>query len=232
MKAINELICKYFGHRYKPAEHKEIPCSIPGRRYQYEECERCNNPRISMEPPYTKAEVERMATVGLIMILAIAARADIPTTPQPITLAWNYSGGKVDAFKIYSSTNMANWSLLTTTTNQSVSILATPAACFYFVTASNFWGESGPSNIASTPDPVNQPTDESITRTIPTPHARPSTPIYVPANPVNPGGIRTNPVIDVNVQTGEHYRAPSVTIDPRLSGPESDPGPARPGTSR
>jgi hypothetical protein len=76
--------------------------------------------------------------------------------PQPITLAWNPQPA-VDVFVLYSSTNAAlplnQWQPWTNApgTDPTVTVQMQPGAMFFFVTASNIWGESGPSNVTNTP---------------------------------------------------------------------------------
>ena len=91
----------------------------------------------------------------LCCILAYAAAID-----GKVTLVWDYPVSEMTTnltFKVYSSTNiiipLTNWVVLTNIvgTTNSVKVQITPGACFFYVTASNFWGESNPSNVASTP---------------------------------------------------------------------------------
>jgi hypothetical protein len=81
-----------------------------------------------------------------------------PTLPTSLTLTWNYSQPDTNTFiKLYRSTDISipltNWNMIATvpsTTNQVV-IQILPGKAFYYVTATNLWGESDPSNIDLTP---------------------------------------------------------------------------------
>ena len=80
-------------------------------------------------------------------------------TNEVVTLAWDYPSAEVTniaAFKVYQSEDVSRplreWPLLTNVSGAlQVSFLLEPGRHFFFVTASNFWGESDPSNVASTP---------------------------------------------------------------------------------
>lgn len=93
-------------------------------------------------------------------------------TMQPITFEWDYADDPPDAFYIHYSQDIgspiANWPVLMgvpgtttigtnswTTTNAVLPLL--PGAYFFYATASNFWGESEPSNQISTPPPTIMP---------------------------------------------------------------------------
>jgi len=92
----------------------------------------------------------------LMVILALLSIAAVQMTPTPITLAWNPQPD-ADAYYVYASTNVAApmpWAPITNTpalVAPSVTIQPVPSRMFYYVTASNFWGESGPSNTIGTP---------------------------------------------------------------------------------
>ena len=102
-----------------------------------------------------------LSVVGLAW-LALAA---IPSGPTSVTLGWDPEPG-IDFFKLYASSNVAapinTWTLLTnipgtvvTPTNSypqtNVQVAIEPGAMFFYLTASNLWGETGPSNITNTP---------------------------------------------------------------------------------
>lgn len=88
-----------------------------------------------------------------LMVISLRAQALVP-----VTLAWDYPPAELTniTFKVYHSTSIAlpltNWVVLTNaiSTNQ-VQVSIAPGVHFFSVTASNFWGESTFSNIASTP---------------------------------------------------------------------------------
>lgn len=93
-----------------------------------------------------------VVTIGLIMAMGAGLR-------QNVTLAWDWPiPESPDAFIIYHSTNvtvtLTNWQKLVTVsgTNREVTVPAVPGVHFYYATSSNYWGESVPSNTASTPD--------------------------------------------------------------------------------
>lgn len=81
-----------------------------------------------------------------------------------VTLSWDYDDANPpDAFKLYSSTNLAepftNWTHIATLSgnvhNATVSNIAYQQ-CWFYVTASNWWGESLPSEIAWVPQPPSE----------------------------------------------------------------------------
>ena len=79
-----------------------------------------------------------------------------------VTLAWDYPLAELTTnltFKLYHSTNPAipptQWTPFTNIvgTNLSAALSIDVGVHFFFLTASNWWGESDPSNVASTPPP-------------------------------------------------------------------------------
>jgi len=105
--------------------------------------------------------MKSLRLLGLIAGAAVAIAASLPSGPTPITLAWDYPAADLSTglvFRVYHTTTIttpvANWAVITNVagTNLSVTLTVTPGARFYVVTASNFWGESDPSNVASTPE--------------------------------------------------------------------------------
>jgi hypothetical protein len=94
-----------------------------------------------------------------VLLLALLSLAAIPNTPQPVTLAWDpYPAASTDmVFKLYHSVDLAiplsAWQVMTGVAGSStqVTVNIMPGPHFFFLTASNFWGESDASNIALTP---------------------------------------------------------------------------------
>lgn len=84
------------------------------------------------------------------------------STNEPVTLAWDYPAAEVTPdlkFNLYHSDDPAlplqKWVLLTSVsgTNLTVTVRIEPGRHFFYLTAQNWWGESNPSNVASTPAP-------------------------------------------------------------------------------
>lgn len=81
-----------------------------------------------------------------------------------VTLSWDYdTNSPPDAFKLYSSTNLSepstNWQHIATLsgTIRNVTISNIIAQqCWFYVTASNWWGESLPTNVAWIPQPPRE----------------------------------------------------------------------------
>lgn len=77
-----------------------------------------------------------------------------------ISLSWDACppAAEVTSYNLYSSPTVAGpYVMLTNVTTNFVRLAVTQGQCFYFVTASNFWTESLPSNTVHTPavaDPV------------------------------------------------------------------------------
>ncbi len=85
-------------------------------------------------------------------------------TNQVITLAWDYPAAETNVvFKLYWSGTLAvpwnQWKVMTNLpgTVREISIAVQPREMFFVITSSNFWGESDPSNTASTPPPPRSP---------------------------------------------------------------------------
>jgi len=70
-------------------------------------------------------------------------------------LSWDYPPSEIPnvSFNIYFSTNIAtpvaNWTLITNVTGTNTTVAIAPGNGFWFATASNEFGESIPSNIAT-----------------------------------------------------------------------------------
>lgn len=94
-----------------------------------------------------------MKTTLAILLASIAfAFAGVKTN---VTLVWDYPATELNTnltFKLYSSTNitvpLTNWPVATNVpgTITNVTLPIQPGMTFYFVTASNEFGESDPSN--------------------------------------------------------------------------------------
>jgi hypothetical protein len=103
---------------------------------------------------------------ALALALALAAAGGPAVTQADnVSLSWVYTNPPPDVFKVYQSTNLApplTWQVILTvpgtnslgqvTTNASFSVV--PSNYFWMITASNFWGESLPSNSPGVPPPV------------------------------------------------------------------------------
>ncbi len=99
----------------------------------------------------------------LLSLLSIAiplAVLSLPTgTPiGDVTLAWdNDKPSTNQGFKLYFSANastpMTNWTVLTNISGlrSNATVRVVPGAAFFAITATNLWGESSFSNVASTP---------------------------------------------------------------------------------
>jgi hypothetical protein len=90
----------------------------------------------------------------LFAIVALAAQTGL----EPVTLAWDYPAAELKgtAFNIYHSQDPAlplnQWQKVASVQETNLCRLSiVPGAHFFTATASNFWGESQFSNIASTP---------------------------------------------------------------------------------
>lgn len=108
-----------------------------------------------------------MRKIITFLAMAVAALAALAVVPFPnqfknsVSLTWDYDTNSVpDVFKLYSGTDllvpMNEWPLVATVSgnvhNITVSNLA-PQQAWFYVTASNWFGESVPSNLAGVPQP-------------------------------------------------------------------------------
>lgn len=98
-----------------------------------------------------------MSKILLTFGLAVLAVASVvfaagPGGPQPVRLEWDYPDDSAEVFKIYSHTNLesplTNWGVLTNVagTNRGCAVSIEAGRRFFLCTASNYWGESLPSN--------------------------------------------------------------------------------------
>lgn len=96
-----------------------------------------------------------MAGIFSLALVTLAA------APQFVTLGWDYDTTDADCFKVYMSADvtnpLANWKLVATVpgSNLVADVPVLGQHGFYFVTASNFLGESVPSNILRLPGWTN-----------------------------------------------------------------------------
>jgi hypothetical protein len=128
----------------------------------------CTNPPAATNtvtytvPPFTYEQTESTFNPQPPALPAPpSAPASVPAVTT-IRLTWNYPTNElagIDKFKIYFSTNAAapltNWVVLTNVTSPALTatVALAPQAGFFFCTASNFWGESLPSNTNALPAP-------------------------------------------------------------------------------
>lgn len=98
-----------------------------------------------------------LVAAALVAVASLAAPGNLRTNA---TVEWQYPETELSTnltFKLYSTTNVAQptaeWPLLTTVvgTNLQVTVPIDAAQRFFVLTASNWWGESDFSNVASTP---------------------------------------------------------------------------------
>lgn len=99
-------------------------------------------------------------TLAIIIIFGIfwmAVFAGISPIGR-IRLDWDYPPNEITTdivFRVYSSTNITipitNWMVLTNVTTNEAHLTISPGRTFFYVTASNFWGESDPSNVVGLP---------------------------------------------------------------------------------
>jgi hypothetical protein len=105
----------------------------------------------------------RTRSAFLAAFLAFLVGAAIAAAPQFVTVGWFYpdSGSDIDCFKIYSSGDLAvplaQWKLALTVpgSNLVADVPVYTTKAFYYVTASNFLGESTPSNTLRVPGWTN-----------------------------------------------------------------------------
>jgi hypothetical protein len=88
----------------------------------------------------------KLLIVSLLALLSVAAG---------VRLEWDANDPveQVELYRIYMATNVSGPYIVSgSTTNTTITIeVPTPGRYFFYVTASNFWGESFPSSTVSTP---------------------------------------------------------------------------------
>lgn len=101
----------------------------------------------------------KLLLLPLLALPVLFLRAAVPS-PQNITFTWVYPTNLTPddslVFKIYSSAS-ANapkpWAVMSTapSTQRSLVVSVAPSQKYYYIAASNFWGEADPSNVVGTP---------------------------------------------------------------------------------
>lgn len=108
-----------------------------------------------------------------VAVLAIAAFAAMPIkVHSTVSLSWDYDPtNSVDAFKLYSSTDPAvpvtSWPLVATVSSNIHNITLSNLSAqqsWFFVTASNLWGEGVPSVTVGMPQPPAEVTNLRISQ--------------------------------------------------------------------
>ena len=107
----------------------------------------------------------RLSLIFFVALLAgaLLAAPNTVRTNATLTADWDTNVTSADlVFKVYTSSDVAspltNWTVLTNVswpgcmtngTNIVVNVPLTPGQHYYFMTASNWWGESPPSNVTN-----------------------------------------------------------------------------------
>ncbi len=96
--------------------------------------------------------------IGLFLLAVAVAAPPIKTS---VMLVWDYPVSEVPSvvFNVYSSTNlsvpMSSWPFVTNSAVTNAIVGVSPGSTFWYVTASNEFGESGPSNTVTSTVPRN-----------------------------------------------------------------------------
>lgn len=109
-----------------------------------------------------------LLSLAVVCLAAVSLPRGTPPSGR-ITLAWDYPTNELGmdlTFRVYRSGDLRNWTLLTNVvgTNATVAVQVQPGQHFFAMTASNFWGESDFSAVASTPPLPRSDSKVSITR--------------------------------------------------------------------
>jgi len=110
-----------------------------------------------------------MNTLLRLLILPLFAFAALSASAAEVLLTWsgNNAPGAV-VYVVYNEQTDGTWREIGTTAEERYTITGlTPGVYTYVVTARNGWGESLPSNEASTPPGANPPTNLRVTITVP-----------------------------------------------------------------
>src|SRR5688572_17010864 len=110
-----------------------------------------------------------MNTLLRFLIVPLIAFAALSATAAEVLLNWsgNNAPGAV-AYVVYNEQADGTWREIGSTAEERFTITGlTPGVYTYVVTARNGWGESAPSNEASTPPAATAPTNLRFTITVP-----------------------------------------------------------------
>jgi len=95
--------------------------------------------------------------ISLVCACMISCGLYAATINGHIKLYWDYPANELTnvTFNVYSTTNIAlpltNWLVMTNVNSTNVVLDITPGQRYFYATATNFWGESDPSTVASVP---------------------------------------------------------------------------------
>ncbi len=110
--------------------------------------------------------MKRLIFVVLFLFLTFPLMAQTGT----VTLAWdaNPATDQVTKYTVYHApASTGPWTKVQDVTATTATVTGlSPGIYFFHVTASNVWGESGPSNVVSTPPPAGTPANLKITVTV------------------------------------------------------------------
>jgi len=103
--------------------------------------------------------MKKVLTVAASLVAVIAAFA-----AGPVTISWTYTNTPPEAFKLYTSTNitvpLTNWTLVGSVSGNVHAINLTNIAnqqAWFFVTATNYFGERFPTNVVGTAQLLDLP---------------------------------------------------------------------------
>lgn len=96
-----------------------------------------------------------MKKLLLLLPLFLLLNTLFATPNGRIRLQWDASTETNVTYNVYAHTNLllpyTQWAMLTNVAATYVDLDIIPGRYFFYVTATNFWGESDPSNLVSTP---------------------------------------------------------------------------------
>jgi hypothetical protein len=102
------------------------------------------------------------------ILLAVALLALVAMfVARAVTLTWDPSPAaeQVTGYNLYQATNVAGpWTFIGKTSTTNFTADVTPGCWFWYVTASNFWTNSPPSNIRNTPPVPTKLNTPTVTR--------------------------------------------------------------------